>query len=161
MAGPNDELLLADLHRFGPPLFVPGGPWWVAAIENTGGQPDAALVFGGDGEVEVRTKSLARGITPISIRVRNVQGASVDLGRTPLPSPEEFRSRWDKVIVEEVERDIAIDGEQFRVRALQSHNTFNIEVVLDERIISAAGERQVLKRLRIERQEQLSLTGHA
>ena len=144
-----NEDLFADLRRFGPPLFVPSGSWWVAGIDHTGGQPDGALVFGSEGRVELRTVSLARGLTPISIRVSNVQAGTVN-GSNP--------REWHRVNVDEVECGVPIGGVSHLVRALCSHNSFSFETVIDDRIVSAAGDRQLLDNLRIERLEDLCLT---
>lgn len=148
---PTDHELRAQLMRFGAPLFVPAGSWWVAGVEHSNGVADGVLVFGGEGEVVVRTESIERGPTPISIRVRNVQAATVN-------SPDwQTRSRWDQVIVEEAERDVLIEDAPTRVRVMVSYACFSFETVVADRIVSAAGELPALDALRIERLDELVL----
>jgi hypothetical protein len=142
---------LADLHQFGAPLFVPSGTWWVAGIEGTPTQPDGVVVFGAAGEVEVRTELLTRTPQPLSTRIRNVQTASVN---SPDPT---IRSQYERVIVDEVERDVSVNGAAQRVRLLASHNSFNFHLIAGGRLIHAAGALEALDTLRIERLDELSL----
>ncbi len=129
------------------------GKWRVAGVDHSNGKADGVLVFGGEGEVALHTNSLERGPTPISIRVRNVQSATVN---SPDPA---IRAGWDRVIVEEEDRTVSIDGVSLGVRTLRSYSVFSFEVVVGNRIVSAAGELDALDTLRIVRCAGLSLSG--
>jgi hypothetical protein len=142
--------LLAELLRFGAPIFVPSGRWRVAAIEESNGEPDGVLVFGDEGEVEVHTDSLARPRQPISIQVGNVQRATVN-------TPEAW-STFQNVIVEETSCEIWIADELRPLRVLQSYNSFSFEFVAGDRVVSVGGRLARLAALRIERLDDLTLT---
>jgi hypothetical protein len=148
----RNDALLAGLRRLGPPVFVPAGGWWVAGVESSGGRVDGVLVFGGDGEIAIRTDLLTKR-QPLSIRVSNVQQATVN---SPDPA---VQAQYGRVIVDEVERDVSVCGALHRVRVLASHNSFNLQLVVEGRLVDAAGRLSALDGLRIERLDELALTG--
>jgi hypothetical protein len=109
------------------------------------------VVFGGEGEVEIRTHLLAKVRNPLSIRVENVQRASVN---SPEPA---VRTQYARVVVDELQREISVCAVPHSVRVLCSYNRFNLGLVTDGRFVEAAGELSALHGLRIERVDDLSL----
>ncbi len=131
-----------DLHAFGPPVYVPENvPWQLGAVFGE------VLIFGADGDLEVRTSLLNHPRQPLSTRVENVQRASVD-GPTG--------AGYQNVIVEETFHDIFIDDVVHRVRVFESGFCFASEFEVGTRYVFVAGVIQCLTGLALRRVDNLS-----
>lgn len=146
------EPSLADLQEFGSPIYVPSSsPWRVAGVEQTNGKADGVLVFGDNGDLAIRTESAGRARQPLSIRVQNVQMASAP--------QQSLTSAWQRIIVDEAEQSVLVDGVKRPVRVLKSGAMFSFELQLDERVIGATGMLGKLESLAIVRLDDVAVSG--
>ena len=99
---------------------------------------------GSDG-VSIETKAA------LSIRVQNVQMASAP----QQPSKPESQ----RIIVQEVEQSVVVDGVDHPVRVLKSDRSFSFELQLDDRVAHAAGMLGTLAGLELVRLDDLRISG--
>lgn len=105
------------LSQFGPPVFVTDDQdWRFVAVERTGGEPDAVLVFSRNGTVQLRTEALSRPPDPRWLDIKNVQAASIN-------RPDASPTVWASVEVADAQADVFLDGEAIHVNLLQSYRT--------------------------------------
>lgn len=144
--------LSEELRQFGPPVFVTDDlAWRVAAVEHTGGRPDAVVVLSRNGALVLRTECLSRPPEPRWVDIKNVQAASMH-------RPDTTNEQSEAVEVADKEAEVFVDDRAVHVRVLCSHpspgialtaETFRLTVEIDGRRLTVAGDAPELKGLRL------------
>jgi RNase P/RNase MRP subunit p29 len=72
---------------------------------------------------------------------------------------QSLTSAWQRIIVDEAEQSVLVDGVKRPVRVLKSGAMFSFELQLDERVIGATGMLGKLESLAIVRLDDVAVSG--
>ncbi len=118
--------------------------------EQTNGAYDGVVVFNEAGDVEVRTTSASRLSQPISIRVANLQSATLN-------SANAMAAERARIIVNLCIRRVSILDEEVDLHVLETYNAFSLDLVVGERVLSVAGLLLHLPTLRVRQMQTVAL----